>query len=211
MRNGSVRAITHHVVMAGLVPAIHVYVAALLLRRGCPRPAAPERSEASKCGHDGVMFKAVYANRKQVDRPQCADTSQPPSCMHSSEVEIFLVLPRGDVRGVVGLTARLGIAARDLGLLDAQVIVDEGVAEAGAEAGAGLERGQRLGERLRQRLGRRPRRACRPTGRDRACARCRRGRRESATPCRGRDWPAARRRGSPDASPDRRARRARAS
>src|SRR4051812_8242120 len=71
----------------------------------------------------------------------------------SGEIEILVVLPCRDLRGIAGLAARLGVAARDLRLLDATVIVDEQVAKALPEADAVVQRGERLGKRFRQRLG----------------------------------------------------------
>lgn len=46
-----------------LVPAIHVFSDERILRRGCPRPAAPKRSEASKSGHDGSVSVATDMSR----------------------------------------------------------------------------------------------------------------------------------------------------
>ena len=84
----------------------------------------------------------------------------------SGEIEIFLVLPIGDL-GRARAPLGLGVAARDLGLLDPEEVIDEGVAEVGAEQCAGLECRERFGKRLRQsvagaarrfvgRVGRRP-------------------------------------------------------
>src|SRR5262249_48174183 len=56
------------------------------------------------------------------------------------QLEIFPLLPLGDLR----------VVARDLGLLDAQVVVDEIFAEAGGEAGILAQRGERLLEAFRQ-------------------------------------------------------------
>src|SRR4051812_49427301 len=102
------------------------------------------------------VFEAQTASRRQAwkgaeNRPCDTGPSRLPP---SRQIEIFLMLPRRDLRGVAGLSAGLGIAALDLGGLDAQMIIDEGVTEASAEAGAVVERRKRLGERLRQRLGR---------------------------------------------------------
>jgi len=60
------------------------------------------------------------------------------------KIEILAVLPVGHL---VGRIARLGAAARDLGLLDGDEVVDERIAEAGAEAGILAQRVDRLGER----------------------------------------------------------------
>src|SRR6185436_5022716 len=64
----------------------------------------------------------------------------------SGQIEILVVLPGRHLGGVAGLAAGFGVAARDLGPLDVQVIVDKDVAKAFAKAGAVFERGQRLGE-----------------------------------------------------------------
>src|SRR5262249_22845996 len=56
------------------------------------------------------------------------------------QLEIFPLLPLRDLRVVAG----------DLGLLDAQIVVDEIFAEAGGEAGILAQRGERLLEAFRQ-------------------------------------------------------------
>src|SRR5215467_15346555 len=62
------------------------------------------------------------------------------SCPISEQLEIFLLLPLGD----------LGVVARELGLLDGQVIVDELPTEGIGEAAILAQRRQRLFERLGQ-------------------------------------------------------------
>src|SRR5262245_22558098 len=76
------------------------------------------------------------------------------------QLEIFPLLPFRDFR----------LVARDFGLLDAQVVVDEIFAKAGGEAGIRAQRGERLLETFRQMP--RPRIARRSTSRGarRSCA-----------------------------------------
>ena len=85
------------------------------------------------------------------------------------QVEIFLLFPARDLSGVLFF---LGAEAGDLGVLDADEIVDEIVAEGAAETRVIAERGQGFAEIFRQqfrfglirRIGRRPRpKLCAPT------------------------------------------------
>ena len=50
------------------------------------------------------------------------------------------MLPGRHLGGVAGLPARLGVAPRDLGALDVQVIIDKGIAKALAQTNAVAER-----------------------------------------------------------------------
>src|SRR5918992_6386552 len=61
----------------------------------------------------------------------------------SEEIEVFALLP----------VAHLEIEARDLGFLDAAVVVDELPPEARVQCVVGLEVREGLGQRARQRLG----------------------------------------------------------
>src|SRR5262245_27478373 len=61
----------------------------------------------------------------------------------SKQIEIFALLP----------FTNLGLEAGNLGLLDTDIVVDEGVAERGAETCARAQGVERLCERRRQELG----------------------------------------------------------
>src|SRR5262245_31044344 len=100
--------------------------------------ARTTKSATAFMGHQhvsrGASAAAVTLSRSKLVR-------NPASVL--KQLEVFALLPLRD----------LGVVARELGLLDAQVIVDERLAEAFGEAGVVAQRGQRLLESRRQQLG----------------------------------------------------------
>src|SRR5215510_3406403 len=89
--------------------------------QGCRRPSGRAQS-----GNSLKSFRFAIAGRQSHRIPS--------GCSASEQVEVFLLLPLGDLR----------VEAGDLRLLDAEVVVDESVAQRGAEAGAITQRIERF-------------------------------------------------------------------
>ena len=176
--------------------------------RAAPRLHPGKRAQRQR----GRVATFRASPKKWVTGMSRPDAARAPTTKYAGnvieEIEIFLLLPARDLRIVVLF---LGAEARDLGLLDPAIIIDE--------AGAEFFREQLVLAQGRERFATdssaadRPssHRAYRRTGPARSSSRCRRGRHKSATPYRDTDSPSARRRGFPDASRGRPVGRARGS
>src|SRR5215471_8831681 len=110
---------------------------------GMPTPArsAEPAAPLTSTRRDSLVmtvppFEALASNDRRLLRPGCPAILRP----ILKQLEIFPLLPLGDLR----------LVARDLGVLDPQVIVDEIAAEAIGEATVVAQRAQCLLEALRQ-------------------------------------------------------------